>query len=251
MVGPPGPPAAVDVTVDDPGPPAERSYWTRGGALFVPRVAIGVFGDQDLTFDGTCSGDCPMAVTDGTVTAADRTRVSVGAEIIKSFRSPMRLGFGFNYIPRIAVKPDDLIDEDEEEEKSLGSSVEFPLILEGVIPTSDTVGIAIRGTFGPALFFPGGAWAQDNQAYAEFCDDHSGADKCRVRRLPRGAWTYGIGGGPVLLVGPRTAVRADLVFQFTKVKLFKFRGEDRDWEARQEYRLDGYRLWVMLGLEVM
>ncbi len=241
----------VDVTTAEPPPSKSREYWTRPGTLFVPRVSLGVFGDGDLTFDGTCHGDCPVAITDDTVSVADKTRVGVGAEVIQSFRSPMRFGIGMHYVPRIAVKPDGLIDENEEDEKWLGASLEVPLILEGVVPTSDKVGLAIRGMFGPALFFPGGAWSRDNHAYAEFCDEQSGADKCRVRRFVRGAWTYGIGGGPVLVVGPSTALRADVVVQFTKVKLFKFKAEDEDWEARQEYRFDGYRLWVMLGLEVM
>jgi hypothetical protein len=214
-------------------------------------VGIGVFGDADLTFDGTCTGECPVAVVDQTVTVTDKTRARFGVEILQAFKSPLRFGVGFRYVPHIAVRLDALIDDEEEEEKGLGASLELPLVLEGVVPTSDTVGIAIRGVFGPALFFPGGAWAQDNQAFAEFCDEQSGADKCRVRRFVRGAWTYGIGAGPVLVVGPATAVRADLMFEFTNVKLFKFRAEDRDWEARQEYRLDGYRLWAVLGLEVM
>jgi len=246
-----GPPGPIDVTVPEPPPPESRKYWQRRGTVFVPRFSVGLFGDGDLTFDGTCHGECPVAVTDGKVNATDKTRVGVGAEIIQSFRSPIRFGFGFHYVPRITIQPDELIDEDEDEEKGLGASFELPLILEGVIPTSDTLGLAVRGMFGPAVFFPGGAWQKDNQAYAEFCDEQSGADKCQVRRFMRGAWTYGLGGGPVFVVGPSTALRADVVFQFTNVKLFKFRAEDRDWDARQEYRFDGYRLWIMLGLEVM
>lgn len=247
------PPAAPPIQLTEPAPPpaaTARSRWFRPDVLLIPRLGVGLYGDGELTFTGSCDGECPVAVVDGQVTTPDRTRASVGLELLHGSRGPLRFGAGFHYLPNVRLRADAFGDPASDDERPLGAVLQIPLVLEAVVPATTRFAAAVRGQFGPSFLFPGGALLRDRKAYSEYCREHEGLDECRVNRVFRSSWTYGGGAGGLFAVSDDTTLRGDLLLELVRTRLFDFEASDPGFSVEQRYRYQGFRLWLSFGVEV-
>jgi len=212
------------------------------------RFGWNVYGAGTLTFEGACSGGCPMGVTNQHSDTADRTRMLLGLDMLFG-REPLVIGFGLWFMPHVTIEPDRGVISGGSD-KNLGFEFTPPLIVGGIAPLNERVSLSLRGFVGPQILFGGGDGAieQDVDAYEDFCDSTSSIRECDTGAETRLGLTPGLAGGVIVGAGPAVSISGDLMVQYTNLELFSFEAAGSGWSARQSYSYEGVRFWLVLGV---
>jgi hypothetical protein len=240
---------ATPVPHDEPVP-ARRPARPRDdlGKMVNLRFGWNAYGAGTVTFEGDCSGDCPVAVTNGHSDTTDRTRILLGLDMLFG-RAPLQLGFGLWFMPHVTLDAETGVVGSTE--KDLGWEFTTPLIVGAVLPLNEQLSLSLRGFVGPQVLFGGGGGAieQDADAYEGFCDSTSlTLEECDAGAETRLGLTPGVAGGVLLGAGPLVSMSADVMLQYTNIELFSFEAAGNGWSAQQSYGYEGLRLWLVLGV---
>jgi hypothetical protein len=208
---------------------------TSHSAYVVPKLGILTSGSGDTNTDCSANPGVCAAVSPGSLSLDDHSDFSLGADLLAVAGTNLRIGGGLTYVTSSKYSYRGVTE-------TAGTDLALVGIAEGVFPVSPIVSLAVRGQAGVMFLFPGGYLKDQQNQYKTQCATAG----CSVSEGPFPGFTWGIGGGAIVDVGP-LGIRGDLLYQgINSLGFQKVSGGGID--ATESY--SGHRLWLLLGADI-
>lgn len=233
---PPPPPVSAPAPADESAAPDRRGRFVLG-----LRVGVKPSGGGDRALTCAASDGQACAGASASVSVDDTTPVNIAAEGLVHVTQALRLGGGYSLVPYASIKS-----SVDTESFHLGSEHRLVAIVEGVIPLSQLVGLALRFQGGATMFLPGGDLSDQHQALVDTCP----ASLCQSDKGPFFGANYALMVG-ILAGQEQIRFRGDVAFerfshQLGSIDLTLASGGT----VHLEEKLYGTRFWISAGLEL-
>ena len=228
--------------VENPAKAANDILRQPGSWVFAARVGLQLAGGGHAEQRCTSSGffSCSPTSTDDT---DDKSLFMLGLDAMIHAAPGLRLGAGYQLVPYSALRsaPDD-------NDLHLGNEHALNAIVEGVLPVSSSVALALRAQAGLHMLVIGGDLADNGDAFLTNCHAENSVH-CQVDQGP----LFGAGYGAMLgLVGRgKVRWRFDLALDRFSMKLPSTQAvfTQMDSISRSD-TLYGTRSWILGGVEL-
>lgn len=207
--------------------------------VFGLHVGIKPAGGGDLKT--TCSPQGSPDCGDGTASTSfdDTSPATLGTEVLIHVTQALRLGAGYWLVPYVSTK-----NSGSTESFHRGSEHRLVGVVEGIIPVSGAVSVALRFQGGATMLLVGGDLADSNQAIVATCP----VTLCQPDDGPFFGGNYALMGG--ILVGEKLRFRGDLALDRFSYQTGSANFTINGSTIHGETQLNGTRFWVMAGLEL-
>ena len=242
-----------------PSAPSEHSEPAAPVSLRLQKVAINLragivaWGRGEMSFKGSCKGDCPIEkLVNQRYLVRDRSRTVLGLDVM-AISGMIRPGIGLWVLPVVRLEPRDPL-ASAPPDSSLGVELSVPAFIELLVPFSQQTALALRGMLGPQLIAgtKDSALRNDVLAQRSFCTtlrEAGVASSCSPSTSYRWGMMFGATVGLVFRTSRHLGVRADAAVQTTDQRLFDLQASGPDWALSQHYDYTGVRIMAMLALE--
>lgn len=245
---PPSQVAATDLHA--PSPAALNPILRAPGSfVFAARAGLQVVGGGHV--EGECSAEGSFSCPDSSFRndTDESSPLMIGLDALIHAAPGLRLGAGYQWLPYAAVTPDD-----ENEDVHLGHEHALHAVIEGIVPVSRNIALALRARGGLHILAVGGDLADRSESFLSDCRDSILA-RCKIDRGPLLGKGYGAMVGVVGGAGVRW--RVDLAIERFSLSLpeTKFELTDPELGGNVGSRtvsttLYGTRSWILGGVEL-
>jgi hypothetical protein len=214
-----------------------------GAFVFAARAGLQVVGGGHA--EGTCSatGQFMCAQASREADFDERSYVKVGVDGLIHASRGLRLGFGYDIVPYVAVQG-----ETEDEVTHLGHEHGLGAVVEGLIPVSRRFSLALRAQGGLRMLVLGGDLADSGKEFLANCFE-ADAIRCEVDEGPLFGSSFGVMFG--FVGGSRVRWRVDLALDRTTMKLPSASAQyTMEESVSRTSTLYATRSWVLGGLEL-
>lgn len=221
--------------------------------MFGLHVGVKPTGGGDVKTTESCAPtgtvDCSGASATGSSSVDDTSPLMIAAEGLVHVTQALRLGAGYGLVPYASFKSDDA-----SESEHIGSEHHLVGIVEGIIPVSPSIDLALRFQGGASMLLVGGDLADAQQAAVASCDegDFPGGPQrvlCQSDKGPYFGANYALMAG--ILAGGKVRFRGDLALErFTYQVVSTDTTYDSGTVVHGELQLYGTRFWIFAGFEL-
>lgn len=240
----PAPAFSAEPTTHDPAPAAERQDPARERFVFVPRLGLGLGGGGEREESEDCSSGYVGCDSTESDSFEDSSRIAFGADALFGVANGLRLGLGTLYVPSRTADDGDI---------QVGSDLSAFGVVEGVIPASPSLSIALRGHLGGVLVFPGGDLEDDIESERQDCQSARASGyvvSCEVAEGPFPGIAYGLGAG-VIAPLEQVSLRMDLAYHAYSISRLREREDLGAAGSKEENeKLTGHQVWLLAGIEL-
>jgi hypothetical protein len=234
-------PAAAE-SVTPVAPPTPHSILQPlGSFVFAVRGGFQMIGGGST--ESSCSVDGgPCVFQDGETSFSERSYFMIGADALLHVAPGFRLGLGYELVPYSAIEA-----EDESEALHLGHEHALGAIVEGVVPVSTKLALALRAQGGLRMLAVGGDLAERNDEILGDCRD-ANLVRCEVDEGPLFGSTFG---GLFGFVGAgKVRWRVDLSVQYVILNLAGSTVQTGTSTVSRSLSIHDTRSWVLGGVEL-
>jgi hypothetical protein len=232
---PPAAPIGADAPATEQGVPLS-------GALLVPRMGLVVGGKGTEVLE--CSGGSGTGGSAGTSNSCvpkehstsvdDKSSVAFGLDLLGHVSRHVRLGAGIRWVPSTNFGT-------SQGSQSMGHDLTATGVLEGIVPASPSLRIALRAEAGIIKLFPGGSYQDSLDQAKRNCS----SGNCTIDEPSHAGFTCGFGPGLIFPMR-KFNLRTDLLYQAWWMDLYSHSYPTAtykdSWQAE--------RVMLMVGMEL-
>jgi hypothetical protein len=220
-----------------------------GSWVFAARAGLQVIGAGEVQEEWTGRGAACSELGQTTCSSEEatdfdeRSFVMLGLDGLVHVAPGLRLGVGYGLVPYSAVDA-----ENADETVHLGHEHVAGAIVEGLLPVSPSLALALRGNLGLRMLVLGGDLAEDGEAFLDSCRD-STTLRCEADEGPLFGSSFGVMLG--FVGGASLRWRVDLAVDYVSLKLPTRKVELSASDGfSQDTSLTATRSWVLGGFEL-
>lgn len=208
--------------------------------MFGLRVGVKPAGGGDVKTTETCTPPDPACGDVASTSYDDTSPITIAVEGLVHVTRALRLGAGYWLVPYASGKGSGARESDH-----LGSEHRLVGVVEGIVPVSPSVGLALRFQGGGTMFVAGGDLVDAQQAGIDSCDDVL----CQAEKGPFFGANYAFMIG--ILAGEKMRFRGDLALErFSHQLAATDTTLTNGTIVHDDSQLYGTRFWILAGFEL-